>query len=114
MANVLQHAPQSFPLLLPNAPAELVDVIAKCLQKQREHRYANIAELANALLPFAPPRGRLSVERIHGTLRAPGVDMTELSSGLPRGREGAPVGATRASWGGTHSGARRASTRGST
>jgi hypothetical protein len=111
MAHVLERAPDTLRASLPDAPAELEAVIARCLQKQREHRYPNVAALAHALLPFAPPRGRLSVERIEGLLRAPGVDMTELSSGRPRGRDGVPASATRASWGGTHSGPRRATAR---
>jgi serine/threonine-protein kinase len=110
MASVLDGAPQSLRASLPDAPVELESVIAKCLQKQREYRYPNIAALANALLPFAPPRGRLSVERIEGLLRASGVDATELVSGWPHGPEGAAASATRASWGGTHSGARRSPT----
>jgi serine/threonine-protein kinase len=107
MTRVLEAAPQS----LPDVPAELQAVIAKCLQKQREHRYQSIAALAHALLPFAPPRGRLSVERIEGMFRATGGDKTESAFGLPRGRDGGHSSATRASWGGTHSGARRATNR---
>jgi hypothetical protein len=109
MACVLDGAPQSLRASRPDAPMELEAVIAQCLQKQRERRYVNVAALANALLPFAPPRGRLSVERIDGLLR--GSDVTELSSGWPRGREGVAASATRVSWGGTHSGARRSPTR---
>jgi serine/threonine protein kinase len=111
MAQVLESAPRSLRASLPEAPAALEAVIAKCLEKQRERRYANIAELANALLPFAPPRGRLSVERIQGMLRTTWGDTTELSSGWPPGRERAPAGATRASWGGTHSRPRGSPTR---
>jgi serine/threonine protein kinase len=111
MAQVLESAPQSLRASQPAAPAELESVIGKCLTKEREHRYANVAALAHALLPFAPPRGRLSVERIDGLLRATGSGVTELSSSAPPGRERVPGAATRASWGGTHSGARRAPTR---
>jgi len=103
MAHVLERPPNSLRASVPEAPAELEGVIARCLQKQREQRYANVAELARALLPFAPPRGRLSVERIDGMLRSTGSEMTEPSSGWPPSRERAPAGATRASWGGTHS-----------
>jgi serine/threonine-protein kinase len=111
MARVLERAPQPLRKSVPDVPVELEAVIAKCLQKPREHRYANVAALANALLPFAPPRGRLSVERIEGMLRETGSGVTDRASGLPRVRERAPAGATRASWGGTHSGARRSPTR---
>jgi serine/threonine-protein kinase len=103
LTHVLERAPRSLRSAVPEAPVELEAVVNKCLQKQREHRYANIAELARALLPFAPPRGRLSVERIDGMLRATGGDTTELASEWPLLHERAPGAATRASWGGTHS-----------
>jgi eukaryotic-like serine/threonine-protein kinase len=49
---------------LPNAPAELESVILRCLEKDLARRLQNVAELAWALLPLAPERARLSVERI--------------------------------------------------
>jgi serine/threonine protein kinase len=101
MASVLDGEPRSLRASLPDAPAELEAVIAKCLQKRRGQRYANVGALAKALLPFAPARGRLSVERIEGILRASEADATERSSPAPRGREGAAANTTRLSWAGT-------------
>lgn len=43
-------------------------VIGRCLQKDPQLRYANVAELANALAPFAPNRAHLSLERIRGSV----------------------------------------------
>ena len=108
MANVLERPPRALRASQPEAPAGLEAVIAKCLQKPRDQRYPNVAELARALLPFAPPRGRLSVERIEGMLRTTGSGVTELSPGWPGARERPPGSATRASWGGTQSRARGA------
>lgn len=53
----------------PDVPAELEDVIAKCLEKKPEHRHQTVADLATALLPFAP-NSIHSVSRISGILRA--------------------------------------------
>jgi eukaryotic-like serine/threonine-protein kinase len=53
---ILDHEPQSICELRPDAPPGLAEVVARCLQKNPAARYANIAELAVALLPFAPPR----------------------------------------------------------
>lgn len=111
MASVLDGAPQSLRTSLPDAPIELEAVISKCLQKARGRRYANVAALAKALLPFAPARGGLSVERIEGMLRASEVDATELPSEWPRGREGAAASTTRVTWAGTHAVTRRSPTR---
>ncbi len=49
--------------LRPDSPPELTAIIVKCLEKDRERRFASAAELAVALLPFAPKRARTSVER---------------------------------------------------
>jgi len=58
----------------PDAPAGLERVIARCLEKNRGARFANVAELAQALEGFGSHVARLSVERVLGTLRRAGVD----------------------------------------
>lgn len=40
----------------PEVPLGLSDVVAHCLQKDPARRFAGVAEMAVALLPFAPPR----------------------------------------------------------
>jgi serine/threonine-protein kinase len=44
-------------------PTGLLDVLQKCVEKERNDRYQNAAELAIALMPFAPKRARVSAER---------------------------------------------------
>jgi serine/threonine-protein kinase len=51
-----------------DVPLELVAVIDRCLQKERERRFQNVAELARALGPVAAPRYLPMVERIEGVL----------------------------------------------
>jgi len=70
-----------------NAPPELSRIIERCLMKDPNQRYQSAAELANALLPLAPPRARLHAERATSVLRA--VDPNggdPLPSTLPEGR----------------------------
>ena len=63
----------------PDVPSELEAVIFACLEKERRRRYRNVAELALALLPFAPKRAKASVERISGIIQAAGLSASALA-----------------------------------
>ena len=63
----------------PDVPEALEAVILRCLEKDRQKRYANVAELALALLPFAPKRSKASVERISGIIQAAGLSAGALA-----------------------------------
>ena len=56
------------PAPLRNVRADVPEALALVLQRayarDRDHRYASIAELVMALAPFAPPRSRPTIERI--------------------------------------------------
>ena len=51
----------------PEVPSALEAVIFTCLEKDRRRRYRNVAELALALLAFAPRRAKASVEASPGS-----------------------------------------------
>ena len=55
-----------------DAPAALELAILRCLEKDREKRYGNVARLAVALRDFASSRGRQSVDTIMRTMEAAG------------------------------------------
>ena len=68
----------------PDVPPGLQAAIDRCLQKDRLHRYRNVAELAAAIVPFGPPRSDLSLERISHVLGlATGADETISASMSP-------------------------------
>jgi hypothetical protein len=62
----------------PEVSVGLETVIFKCLQRDRRGRYANVAELAVALLEFGPKRAKVWVERISGILQAAGLSASAL------------------------------------
>jgi eukaryotic-like serine/threonine-protein kinase len=55
-----------------DVPPGLEEIVFKALEKNRQDRYRSVAELAIALSPFAPARGRPLVDRICGILQVGG------------------------------------------
>jgi serine/threonine-protein kinase len=78
IAAILERPTPRLDEALQGAPAALVQVVAKCMAKEREQRYVNAAELAVALLPFAPRRARSPAERAVALARAGGPSSHEL------------------------------------
>jgi serine/threonine-protein kinase len=59
-AMVIRDEAPSLAVLEPAMPAELVRVVHRCLAREPSARFANVAELADALAPFAAPRSGMS------------------------------------------------------
>jgi eukaryotic-like serine/threonine-protein kinase len=70
LAMIVADAPPPISLARPDAPSDLEAAILRCLQKDREQRFANVAELAHALERFASPEVRPLVRRISRVLGA--------------------------------------------
>jgi eukaryotic-like serine/threonine-protein kinase len=77
-AAILEQDPVPLRTLVPDAPVELEEVVMRCLEKDADKRYSNIAELAIALYPFAPRRSRISAERCYHALKNAGVDCPDF------------------------------------
>jgi len=74
--------------LCPEVPLALSQVVARCLARDRDQRIASAAELAAALVPFAPVRSHLVAERAATLASALGAvrtitPSTPVPSGLP-------------------------------
>jgi eukaryotic-like serine/threonine-protein kinase len=54
----------------PDLPEELEAVILRCLRRERDERYATVAELAEALRPFAPAQATPRIAAIQRILSA--------------------------------------------
>jgi serine/threonine-protein kinase len=61
---ILEERTPDLACLLPGVPPGLDATVHRCLAKERDARFATVAELASALEPFAPEEARLSVRRI--------------------------------------------------
>ena len=100
-AAILEHDPVPLRELVEDAPVELEEVVLRCLEKDADKRYGNIAELAIALYPFAPRRSRISAERCYHALKNAGLECpefeVEIQSVFPpsnAGEAAAPVSGT--------------------
>ncbi len=80
-AAILEKEATPLRQLQPECPPELEAVVAKCLEKDANKRFQNIAELAVALYPFAPRRARISAERCSYLLRDAGLPAAEIEIG---------------------------------
>jgi eukaryotic-like serine/threonine-protein kinase len=67
---IVLETPQRVDEHRPDVPRGLAAVVERCLAKEPEQRYQNMAELAEALLPFASKEHAPLVERIRRITRA--------------------------------------------
>ncbi len=76
MAMIAADPPTPLRQRRPDAPVELEAAILRCLEKDRERRMPNVAELARAIAPFGAADARASVERISRVLGGVGSSGT--------------------------------------
>jgi serine/threonine-protein kinase len=101
---ILQDPPRPLRDLRPDVSEALQAVVFHCLEKKRENRFSNVADLAFALAPFGAPAAGRSAERIARVLGAAGITRSpELIVSASSAR---PVGSTATNWG-TASGTKR-------
>jgi eukaryotic-like serine/threonine-protein kinase len=83
IAKILQNAPPPPRELRPDLPPALEATILRCMRTKPEDRFANVAELAGALAPFASAGDRESVVAIARVLGLPppSVGPTMVSPG---------------------------------
>jgi len=91
-AAIIEKPPTPIEVYRNDLPAGLVDVLFRCLEKDINRRFPNVAELAVALMPFGPKRSRLNVERAIAVLKASGhvsASYEVLDSAYPPSSESA-------------------------
>ena len=121
---ILATPPAPLLTMRPNLPAELQTVLDRCLEKDREARYQNVAELAQELRPFASPTAHARVEhvvriiqeggeRVRPPTPIPGAVSARPLHGAPtmppsEGRSALTTGSSAASWGAVKRASKRA------
>jgi eukaryotic-like serine/threonine-protein kinase len=88
-ALVLTEEPASLATLQPGLPPALAAAVARCLEKDPNKRFPNVAAFANAIAAFGPKRSIASAERISRVLREAGVDASTFTE--PSVAPAAPV-----------------------
>ncbi len=91
LAMIVADAPPPLSASRPDAPPELEAAILRCLQKDREQRFANVSEFARAIERFASSETRALVKRIARVLgdNAPPPSISTTASSLGGGAFGA-------------------------
>jgi serine/threonine protein kinase len=80
LAMIVADSPPPLSTVRADAPPEIEATILRCLQKDRERRFANVAELARAIERFASPETRPLVRRIARVLGESAHDSRNPSS----------------------------------
>ena len=80
---ILQDPPRPLRDLRPDVPESLQAVVLHCLEKNRENRYANVAEFAFALAPFGAAAAQRSADRISRVLGGAGMASAPPSTVRP-------------------------------
>ncbi len=84
LAAILQDPPPPLRQLQPDAPEGLERVIGRCLEKEPSARYADVAELTEALAPFGTASSRLSADRVSRVIRPRTPVKTSTSAPIVR------------------------------
>ena len=82
-AQILERQPAPIRTLVGGVPEGLEEVVTRCMAKNRDQRFADVGELAKALVPFGSGAFIQSAERIQATLAR--ALMEDLSVARPRG-----------------------------
>jgi len=90
---ILMQEPRHLCDVRPEVPSALADVVTRCLQKEPGDRFQTVADLAVALLPFAPPRA-LAIAEASAWIRRAAIQSLGSGRGDPRVSASYPVPAS--------------------
>ena len=77
-ARIMAEPPLALGSIKPELPPALDGVVMRCLEKEPQRRFPDVASLAQALVPFGPPEARAIAERIARLTRASAPSFSEV------------------------------------
>ncbi len=99
LAMIVADSPPPLRSVRPDAPADLEASITRCLQKDREQRFANVSEFARSLERFASSETKPLIRRIARLLGDDVAPPTEVAPSVRSGNQTRePVGQTNGTW----------------
>nr|UXE44481.1 serine/threonine-protein kinase PknD [uncultured bacterium] len=102
VVKIVNSAPPSLRRLRPDLPAGFERLVMRCLEKDRDKRLQNVADLAVLLGEFAPARASASVDRVLRTVKAAGLsEAPRPGPGVADARTGDDGPPTSPTWGRT-------------
>jgi serine/threonine protein kinase len=84
LAAILQDPPTPLRRLRPEVPPAVEAAVAKCLEKDPADRFADVAELTQALAPYGSPSARVSADRVSRVIRPRAPSDTSTSAPIVR------------------------------
>ena len=88
---ILEQPPPPVSHKRPDVPQILSDAVMRCLQRNIDTRFPNVAELAQAIAPCAPARSFTSVERVTQALGLPKPQLVgPMAGSMPDARAAMP------------------------
>ncbi|MFO0588561.1 MAG: protein kinase [Polyangiaceae bacterium] len=91
VTKVLWEQPTPLAVHRPDLPADVNDIVLRCLEKQPDLRFATVAHFAQKIGVYAPPRAQAYVGRIARVLGVEATNLAQTSPGMAAPAPGATV-----------------------
>jgi hypothetical protein len=78
-ARIMTETPEPLHAVRPQVPRALEAVVMRCLEREAQHRFQDVAALARALAPFGSAEARVAADRIGRFARARAMSAADIA-----------------------------------